>query len=142
MLESEIQVNQFLVRYCRVLSGDIAEERLAEQPLPGVNHPAWVLGHLAFSADRADAHAECGNFKEAVRLEQRALELGYPDASATGNARGRLKLYEVGRPYRERGDSTPAVVGQQEGPCVELLRGPRVGGTLRRCDLSPDPGAV
>ena len=53
MLDSERKVNQFLVQYCRLLVGDIADERLAEQPLPGVNHPAWVLGHLAFSADRA-----------------------------------------------------------------------------------------
>jgi hypothetical protein len=26
---------------------------MAGQPLPGVNPPAWILGHLAFSADRA-----------------------------------------------------------------------------------------
>jgi hypothetical protein len=53
MLESDLKVNQFLVSYCRMLIGDIADERLTEQPLPGVNHPAWILGHLAFSADRA-----------------------------------------------------------------------------------------
>src|SRR5262245_30845321 len=53
MLDSEIKVNLFLVQYCRMLVGDIADERMAEQPLPSVNHPAWVLGHLAFSADRA-----------------------------------------------------------------------------------------
>lgn len=53
MLDSELKVNQFLVQYCRMLVGDIANERMAEQPLPGVNHPAWILGHLAFSADRA-----------------------------------------------------------------------------------------
>ena len=53
MLDSELKVNQFLMRYCRMLVGDIADERMAEQPLPGVNHPAWVLGHLAFSADGA-----------------------------------------------------------------------------------------
>ena len=53
MLDSELNVNRFLVSYCRMLVGDIADERLAEQPLPGVNHPAWILGHLAFSADRA-----------------------------------------------------------------------------------------
>ena len=55
MLDSELKVNQFLVPYCRMLVGDIADGRLAEQPLPGVNHPAWVLGHLAFSADRASS---------------------------------------------------------------------------------------
>jgi hypothetical protein len=53
MLDSELKVNLFLVHYCRMLVGDIADERLAEQPLPGVNHPAWILGHLAYSADRA-----------------------------------------------------------------------------------------
>jgi DinB superfamily len=53
VLDSELKVNQFLLQYCRMLVGDVADERLAEQPLPGVNHPAWVLGHLTFSADRA-----------------------------------------------------------------------------------------
>jgi hypothetical protein len=53
MLDSALKVNQFLMQYCRMLVGDIAEDRMAEQPLPGVNHPAWILGHLAFSADRA-----------------------------------------------------------------------------------------
>src|SRR5262249_48190366 len=53
MLENEARVNLFLTQYCGMLVGDIADERLAEQPLPGVNHPAWVLGHRAFSADQA-----------------------------------------------------------------------------------------
>jgi hypothetical protein len=53
MLDSAILVNQFLLRYNRMLVTDIADERLAEQPLPGVNHPAWILGHLAFSTDAA-----------------------------------------------------------------------------------------
>jgi DinB superfamily len=52
MLESAIQVNLFLMQYCQRLVGDIADLRLAEQPVPGVNHPAWVLGHLAWTADR------------------------------------------------------------------------------------------
>lgn len=53
MLTNEIKVNQFLLNYCRLLTADIGDERMAEQPLPGVNHPAWILGHLAFSADVA-----------------------------------------------------------------------------------------
>ena len=53
MLDSEIKVNQFLMRYCRMLVGDLADTRMAEQPLAGVNHPAWILGHLAYSADGA-----------------------------------------------------------------------------------------
>jgi hypothetical protein len=53
MLDTAIQVNLFLIGYCRRLVADIADERLAEQPMPGTNHPAWVLGHLAWTADRA-----------------------------------------------------------------------------------------
>jgi hypothetical protein len=53
MLSNEIKVNQFLLKYCQLLAADIAEERMTEQPLPGVNHPAWILGHLAYSADAA-----------------------------------------------------------------------------------------
>jgi hypothetical protein len=51
MLDTAIQVNQFLMRYCRTLMGDVADDRMAEQPIAGVNHPAWILGHLALMAD-------------------------------------------------------------------------------------------
>lgn len=53
MLDSAIQVNLFLIHYCWMLVADIADERLAEQPHAGVNHPAWILGHLAWTADGA-----------------------------------------------------------------------------------------
>lgn len=55
MFETEIKVNRFLVGYCRMLLKDIPDERMAEQPLPEVNHPAWILGHLAISSDGAIA---------------------------------------------------------------------------------------
>jgi hypothetical protein len=51
MLDSAIQVNLFLMQYGRLLVADVGDERLAEQPHAGVNHPAWVLGHLALTAD-------------------------------------------------------------------------------------------
>jgi hypothetical protein len=53
MLDNAIQVNLFLMQYCRRLVADIADERMAEQPAEGINHPAWVVGHLAWTADRA-----------------------------------------------------------------------------------------
>ena len=53
MLDNAIQVNLFLMHYCQMLVGDIADERMAEQPHSGVNHPAWVVGHLAWAADGA-----------------------------------------------------------------------------------------
>src|SRR5262249_13888036 len=51
MLDSAIQVNLFLMQYCRRLLADISDERMTEQPVAGVNHPAWILGHLALTAD-------------------------------------------------------------------------------------------
>ena len=51
MLDSPTQVNLLLMQYCRALLADIPDERMTEQPVPGVNHPAWVLGHLAWAAD-------------------------------------------------------------------------------------------
>jgi hypothetical protein len=51
MLDSANQVNLLLMQYCRTLLADIPDERMTEQPVPGVNHPAWVLGHLAWAAD-------------------------------------------------------------------------------------------
>jgi hypothetical protein len=55
MFEREIGINRFLLQYGERMVADVADERLAEQPLAGVNHPAWILGHLAYSADRACA---------------------------------------------------------------------------------------
>ena len=52
MLDSELKVNRFLMGYLRMLIADVPDERMAEQPVAGVNHPAWILGHLAYSADR------------------------------------------------------------------------------------------
>jgi len=51
MLQEAISVNQFLVGFGQRLLSEIPDERLTEQPLPGVNHPAWILGHLALTAD-------------------------------------------------------------------------------------------
>ena len=53
MLDNAIRVNLFLMQDCQMLVGDIADEWLAEQPQAGINHPAWILGHLAWAADGA-----------------------------------------------------------------------------------------
>jgi uncharacterized damage-inducible protein DinB len=37
--------------YCHKLVADLPDELMAEQPFPGMNHAAWVLGHLTFVAD-------------------------------------------------------------------------------------------
>lgn len=53
MFTTELGINRFLVEYTRNLVAGVDDSRLADQPLPGVNHPAWLLGHLAFAADGA-----------------------------------------------------------------------------------------
>jgi uncharacterized damage-inducible protein DinB len=37
--------------YARQLTADIPDEEFAEEPVPGLNHPAWILGHLTVTAD-------------------------------------------------------------------------------------------
>lgn len=49
----------------------------------------------------AAAHAENGNFKEAVKRQQEAIALGIEDSDAMKRARNRLKLYQDNKPYRE-----------------------------------------
>ena len=53
MFEAELAINRFLIQYGRMMVADLSDERMADQPLPGLNHPAWILGHLAYSADGA-----------------------------------------------------------------------------------------
>ena len=53
MFERESKLCSFAIGYCRKLVQDIPEESLAVQPAPGMNHPAWVLGHLAVVGDTA-----------------------------------------------------------------------------------------
>ena len=41
--------------YAKRLVADIPDDKLALQPAPGMNHAAWVLGHLACTADMLGA---------------------------------------------------------------------------------------
>lgn len=51
MFKSARKLSEFQLRYARLLVQDIDDARLAEQPMPGMNHAAWILGHLAVAAD-------------------------------------------------------------------------------------------
>ena len=53
MQDSEDALNSFALRYCRLLVADVPDGELADQPVAGATHPAWVLGHLAVAADFA-----------------------------------------------------------------------------------------
>jgi tetratricopeptide (TPR) repeat protein len=49
----------------------------------------------------AAADAEIKNFKEAVKWQKKALEVGHYDEEDMKKARQRLKLYEAEKPYRD-----------------------------------------
>lgn len=48
-LERRLYADQY--GYARQLVADVPDEEFAEQPAPGLNHPAWTLGHLVIAAD-------------------------------------------------------------------------------------------
>ena len=73
-------------------------------------------GHDPGSLDAlAAAYAEAGRFAEAVQTAQQALALmaGQADAAAVDAIRARIKLYQVGSPYR---DVPPPLLPEAEHP--------------------------
>lgn len=53
MFERERKLNGIMLNYCKLLTHDVDDAKLAEMPAPGVNHPAWILTHLAICTDYA-----------------------------------------------------------------------------------------
>ena len=53
VLERERKLYALVVNLCRSMAADIAEEKMTSQPATGMNHPAWILGHLAVTTDSA-----------------------------------------------------------------------------------------
>jgi hypothetical protein len=53
MLEHECKVYAMMLGYCRLLTADLKDEQLCVQPLEGINHPAWIMSHLAIATDYA-----------------------------------------------------------------------------------------
>lgn len=53
MFDRERTLYAFLLGYARKLVADVDDARFADQPAPGLNHPAWIVGHLAVAADYA-----------------------------------------------------------------------------------------
>ena len=53
MFDYALTVYDFNLAFAEQLLSDIPPERMAEQPLPGMNTPAWIIGHLAMVNDTA-----------------------------------------------------------------------------------------
>ena len=41
----------FTLGHCEMLVADIPEDQMRHQPSPGVNSPAWQIGHLVWASD-------------------------------------------------------------------------------------------
>ena len=77
MFERELTIYAFLLHYARRLTADIDDEKFAEVPSPGVNHPAWLIGHMAISTDFA-----AGLFRERIACPKAWHRLFGPGTSA------------------------------------------------------------
>lgn len=73
--------------YARKLVDDVPHDGMCAQPAAGVNHPAWILGHLAITSDRIAMYRLLGEeplLPEAWRTlydegtEPRNGDTGYP----------------------------------------------------------------
>jgi len=51
--EQESRLYGFALQMCRMLTADLDDSKLTIQPMAEVNHPAWILGHLAVATDYA-----------------------------------------------------------------------------------------
>ncbi|MEM7681101.1 MAG: DinB family protein [Planctomycetota bacterium] len=85
MFERETAVLRFMQSYGDDLLADIEPDAMCRQPVPGLNHPAWIVGHLAIAADGHSQYAggtpELGHWKERFGFASKitANPSDYPD---------------------------------------------------------------
>lgn len=51
MRDHVLRAAELNLAYAKKLLADIPDDKMAVQPVPGMNHAAWVLGHLTFVGD-------------------------------------------------------------------------------------------
>lgn len=97
MFENERGVYGSLLDYARKLVDDVPDAAFTEQPIPELNHPAWVLGHLAFVASYA-----LKNFGQAMLVDESYAKLfgpgskPVPDRGVYPSKEALLAAYEAG----------------------------------------------
>jgi hypothetical protein len=52
-MEHVVAVYRFNLIRIRLLTADLNDAQFTVQPLPGMNHPAWILGHLTIAREWA-----------------------------------------------------------------------------------------
>lgn len=51
MKESVLKAFAYNLHYAKRLLADMPDQAMCDQPLPGMNHPAWIVGHLCDTCD-------------------------------------------------------------------------------------------
>lgn len=51
MKEAILRSFAYNLHYANRLLRDISDDRMTEQPFPAMNHPTWIIGHLADTCD-------------------------------------------------------------------------------------------
>ena len=51
MIDEVCTVSGVMLNYAKKLMDGVAAESICTQPKPNMNHPAWILGHLAYTFD-------------------------------------------------------------------------------------------
>ena len=59
MLQHLLFTYRFNLDRARTLVGDLSDEQMVRQPNGVVNHPAWILGHLALTSDHLAKLLDC-----------------------------------------------------------------------------------
>jgi len=74
-------------------------KKAVEHATKACESTAWKAPY--FLAVLAAAHAEAGDFKQAIQRQKQALEFSRYERDEGEKARQRLKLFDEGKPYRE-----------------------------------------
>lgn len=112
ILEHERTLFRFMQTYALQLATDIPAERFGEQPVPKLNPPAWVLGHLAVVADNV-----AGMFGEAKTLEPdwaQPFQPGQELIDNPGDYPSKDVLLDAYQEMHDKLDSTLASISPKE----------------------------
>ena len=97
----------FTLEFGKLLIKDIPDARLTERPTETMNHPAWILGHLAYAADGGAAHLG----------DERALPAAWHELFKGGSTRTGKRTDYPGK------DELVAMLDERTRRAAELLPG-------------------
>ena len=122
MFERELRTFRFLLGYGELLLSDVTESEMTAQPVDGMNHPAWVLGHLAIAFDR---HAEYAGVERELRNWDSLFGMGSTPSADADAYPSKDELLKAWKAAGER--FAAAVESANEAALQTPTEGPLVG---------------